>query len=320
MPAFTWHVSAASDQVISSNFADDTLAAINAIVNAGDGTLWGSPGLIHPGADGRFIVPPLTPGHYLLIGRAGENGAGELETLRSGMLYSGEVEFVLGDQDLSGIVLQFERGVSVSGRIVPPAGATPGELGRVRLGMKAADTRASFAPAPPAASIQADGTFRFDGIGPGTWRVTGVLPAGWSLRSAIVNGRDTLDAPLEVKSGQPVSDLRLTLTNRPTELTGTLSDAAGRPTSGYSMLAFSTDRSLWSAPRRVSGAVRLSSDGRYRIVGLPPGDYYLTAITDFDPVQLGDASFLESLITPSAKVTLGEGERKEFNLKIGGGS
>ena len=66
------------------------------------------------------------------------------------------------DQDLSGIVLQFERDVSVAGRVVPPA-----------------------------ASIRPDRTFRFDGIGPGTWRVTGVLPAGWSLRSAIVNGRDT---------------------------------------------------------------------------------------------------------------------------------
>jgi hypothetical protein len=36
-------------------------------------------------------------------------------------------------------------------------------------------------------------------------------------------------------------------------------------------------------------------------------------------VQLGDPSFLESLVSASAKVTLGEGERKDFNLKIGGG-
>ena len=85
------------------------------------------------------------------------------------------------------------------------------------------------------------------------------------------------------------------------------------------MLAFSTDRALWTVPRRVSGAVRLSSDGRYRIVGLPPGEYYVTAIIDFDPVQLADTSFLESLLSASAKVTLGESERKEFNLKTGGG-
>jgi len=177
----------------------------------------------------------------------------------------------------------------------------------------------TFAPTPPAASIQENGTYRFDGIGPGTYRVSGVFPGGWSLRSAIVNGRDTLDAPLAVKAGEPVSDLVVTLTDRPTELLGTLSDATGRLTSDYSILAFSTDKSLWSVPRRVSGAVRLSSDGRYRIVGLPPGEFYVSAITDFDPAQLRDPSFLESLIAASAKVTLAEGEKKEFNLRVGGG-
>lgn len=68
--------------------------------------------------------------------------------------------------------------------------------------------------------------------------------------------------------------------------------------------------------RRVSGAVRLSSDGRYRITGLPAGDYYLAAIVDFDPVQLGDPSFLESLIALSAKFTLSEGERKVQDLRL----
>src|SRR6185295_596869 len=118
-----------------------------AIVNAGERTLSGSPGLVRPAADGRFVVPPLTPGHYALVGRAGENGAPESAT----MLYSGEVEFFLNDQDLSGVVLQFERGVSVSGRVVPPAGATATDLARVRLGMRAADTLAAFGPAPPPA-------------------------------------------------------------------------------------------------------------------------------------------------------------------------
>jgi hypothetical protein len=286
-----------------------------AIVNAGTNSLGGSPGLIRPGPDGRFVLPPLTPGHYLLLGRAGETGAAETAY----MLYSAETEFFLNDQDLSGVVLQFACGVSVSGRIVPPAGVPDGDLARVRLGIRAADTRGAFAPAPPPASIQSDGTYRFDGVGPGAYRVTGVFPAGWTLRSAIVNGRDTLDAPLEVTSGQPVADLVLTLTNRPTELIGSLTDANGRPTSEYSMLAFSTDRSLWDVPRRTSGAVRLASDGGYRLVGLPPGEYYVTAITDFDPMQLSDVSFLEALIPLGAKVSLVEGERKEFNLRIGGG-
>ena len=143
-----------------------------AIVNAGDGTLWGSSGLIRPGPDGRFVVPPVTPGHYALVGRAGEAGAPETAS----MLYSGEVEFVVGEQDVSGVVLQFERGVGVAGTFVAPAGASAADLARVKLNLKAVDALASFAPQPPAASVQPDGKFQFDGIGAGHWRLSATLP------------------------------------------------------------------------------------------------------------------------------------------------
>jgi hypothetical protein len=286
-----------------------------AIVNAGDRTMWGSPGLIRPGADGRFVAPPLTPGHYAFVGRAGDAGA----PASAPTLYSGEVDFFVGDADVSGVILQFDRGVAVTGRLMLPGGSTPADFTRVRLGLAPVDSLASFGPAPPAATIQPDGAFKFDGIAAGKWRVTGSLPGGWSLRSAILDGHDTLDVPFDVGRGQALSGLVVTVTDRPTEISGTLRDAAGQLTSEYSMAAFSTDRSLWtSAPRRVSNAVRLSSDGRYRVVGLPPGEYYLSAISDFDPAQLGDPAFLESLISQSVKVTLGEGERRVQDLKIGG--
>jgi hypothetical protein len=284
-----------------------------AIVNAGAGVLWGSPGLVRPGPDGRFVVPPLTPGHYALVGRAGDTGGPE----GASMLYSGEVEFIVGEQDVTGVVLQFERGGGVAGMLVAPPGASAADLARVKLSLKAIDTLASFAPQPPAVSVQPDGTFQFDGIGAGHWRLSATLPAGWTLGSAMLDGRDTLDGSLAIAHTQPISGLRVTVTDRPTELSGQLTDASGHPTSEYSILAFATDRSLWtSAPRRVSGAVRLSSDGRYRITGLPAGDYYLAAIVDFDPVQLGDPSFLESLIGASAKFTLSDGERKTQDLHL----
>ena len=83
------------------------------------------------------------------------------------------------------------------------------------------------------------------------------------------------------------------------------------------MLAFTTERGLWTtSPRRVSGAARLSSDGHYRISGLPPGEYYLAAMKDFDPMQLDDPAFLESLVPLAVKVVIGEGERKVSDYQI----
>ncbi len=285
-----------------------------AVVNSSTGARIGSGGVIMPGPDGRFVLSALPPGQYTLMGRAAENGAGEGDA----MPYYAETEFVLTDQNIDGVVLQFERGVRVTGRIVPPAGALPADAANVRLGAVPVDSFASLVPTDVIATTRRDGTFVFDGVGPGKWRVTAAsLPAGWSLRSAILAGRDTLDLPFEVRLGEPIAGLTVAMTDQPTELTGTVLDASGQPTSEYAMLAFSSDRTLWTtSPRRVSSAARLSSDGRYRITGLPPGEYYLTVLTDVTVGQADDPSFLEALIPRAVKVVLAEGERKVQDYKI----
>ncbi len=284
-----------------------------AVVNTATGSRIGSGGVIMPGPDGRFTLSALPPGHYTLMGRAAENGSGEGDP----MPYFAETQFVLGDQNLSGLVLQFERGAAIEGRIVPPAGTRPGAAANVRLGATPVDSYASLVPTRVIATTRPDGTFIFDGVGPGKWRVTGAsLPPTWSLRSAVLDGRDTLDAPIEVRLGQPIADLTVTMTDRPTSITGTILDAAGQPTSEYSIVAFSTDRALWTVPRRVSSVSRLSSDGRFTITGLPPGEYYLAVSADLDPAQLSEASFLESLVSAAVRVTIAEGERKVQDYRI----
>lgn len=280
------------------------------VVNAGTGAriVAGSGGV----RDGRFTLSALPAGRYVLVGRAAENNAGETVE----MPYYAETEFVLTDQNLS-VTLQFERGTTIEGRIVPPAGAAPGAVESVRLGATPVDGYTAVVPARVVATTRPDGTFVFDGVGPGKWRVTAAsLPANWTLQSAVHDGRDTLDAPLDVRLGQPLTDLTVTMTDRPAVLTGTIFDATGQPTSEYSIVAFSTDRALWTSPRRVSSVTRLSSDGRFTITGLPPGEYYLAVSADLDPAHLGEASFLESLVSAAVKVAITEGERKVQDFRI----
>ena len=202
-----------------------------------------------PGPDGRFVLSALPPGRYTLMGRAAENGGGEGDP----MPYFA-AEFVLTDQNISGVVLQFERGVTVTGGLFRRRVPSPvvANVANVRLGATPVDSYASLVPAKVIATTRGDGTFVFDGMGPGKWRVTGAsLPAGWSLRSAVLGGRDTLDLPFEVRLGQPIAGLTVTMTDQPTEVTGIVLDASGRPTSEYSMLAFSAERAHWTiAPQR----------------------------------------------------------------------
>jgi hypothetical protein len=52
--------------------------------------------------------------------------------------------------------------------------------------------------------------------------------------------------------------------------------------------------------------------------GLPPGDYRIAATTDLVSRDLSDANSLARLTAASAPVTLALGEKKIFDMKIGG--
>jgi hypothetical protein len=54
--------------------------------------------------------------------------------------------------------------------------------------------------------------------------------------------------------------------------------------------------------------------------GLPPGDYFLAALTDVEPGDWQDASFLAQLVAASVRVTIAEGGQTVQDLRIGGGS
>ena len=285
------------------------------IANASAGSLYTSPGGVRPGADGRFTLPGLTPARWLLFGR-GTEAAGKTEQYP---LWA-ETEFTVEEQDVSGVVLRFMRGGVVSGRIAFRGEAAPPNPASVQLSLSPLPAIQGTASATAGVPAQADGSFRITDVAPGKYRLRVTGAGSWSLRSAILNGRDTLDVPLEIPPGENVDNLAVTLIDRPAEVTGTLFDQLGRPAPEYAVIVFSTDRAHWTtAPRRLSGVVKVASDGRFSVTGLPPGEYYLGVLTDADPTQLSDISFLEQLAGAAIRITLGEGERKVQDIKMAGG-
>ena len=137
------------------------------------------------------------------------------------------------------------------------------------------------------AGVNPDGTFTIVGVVPGRYTLMAMAVFGdqqWSVAQAIADGRNVIDQPLEVRAGQSISGVTVVMTDRRTELTCTVQDASGALTTAYPIAVVPADPAL----RRV-GSPRLptpdrpsTTDGRYVVTGLPPGDYLIFALADLD--------------------------------------
>jgi hypothetical protein len=139
---------------------------------------------------------------------------------------------------------------------------------------------------------------------------------GWRIKSAMWNGRDLMDLPLEVQPNQDVGGIIVTMTDQTTDLSGKLLNGAGAPAIGYSVIVFPTDRALWIQNARRIRLIQAGSDGTYRTTGLPAGTYYLGAVTDADSNDLADTEFLGELAAASLKITLTDGAKVVQDLRL----
>jgi len=103
----------------------------------------------------------------------------------------------------------------------------------------------------------------------------------------------------------------VTLTDARTELSGTLQTGESQPAMDYYMVAMSADRTMWRPRSRRVLSARPATDGRFVFAHLPAGEYLLIALTDLDPIELGDPAFLEQLAPAGVKVTRAEGRGRE---------
>ena len=305
--------------------------------------------------DGRFTLSDVAPGHYVITARAAPRPQGgrqgpasplsqmppQLLALLGGpsgastpMLWA-MAEVSVDGRDVTDLTLTLQPGMTVSGKVVFDGAAPPADLTKVRVNLNTLPTStspialaASMMLGSASASVEADGTFQMKGVMPDQYRIGAgsagmlfgaALPAGWVLKSAMLGARDVSDVPFDVKPNQDVTGLVVTFTDRPPELSGTVFDQAGRPAPGFPIVVFSTDRAYWTIGSRRVQQARPSTDGKYKLTGLPAGEYYVSAVTDLDPNDLADPVFLEQLAATSFKITLGDGEKKTTDLKLSGG-
>jgi hypothetical protein len=285
-------------------------------------------------AERTFRISNVAPGRYRIFARTfNAPGSGAMAISSGGArppsadtagVFWAESDVEIGGSDLTGVTLALQRAPGVTGRVAFASGsasppATDASGVRVTLTPVAESSRGSNGlSAPIAATTRADGAFEFPAVIPGAYRLDVSPSGGWWPRSAIVNGRDALDQSLDV-GATGIEGMAVTLSDRPASIAGTFTGPAGRPAPEHFIVVFASERAFWSPGSRRVVSVRPATDGGFEVRGLPPGSYQLAALTDLDPADLEDASFLESLVPSAVPVTLGEGERVVRDIRIAGG-
>ena len=110
------------------------------------------------------------------------------------------------------------------------------------------------------------------------------------------------------------------LTNKTTEVSGLVTNNRSEPVKDYTVVVFAKDRERWGYMSRYFQSSRPDQDGRFKITGLPAGQYYVIAVDYVEPGDATDPEFLERVRTKSMRFSLTDGEMKTMDLKVSGSS
>lgn len=270
---------------------------------------------VRPGhTDSRFTFGSLPPGLYTVAART--------RTASQGAMMWASADVSLSGGDPIQLTLTLQPAAIVGGRVTFEGTelAPPADLANVSVRFIDVGPRQNFA----GATVDSAGALTAPGIVPGRFMVRAAVPGGlpptgpaWTVRSVTVGGIDVTDRAFDISAGG-ASDLVVTFTSQISELSGTLTTAAGAEETDYFVIAMPADRTYWQPSSRRIVSTRPDGKGRYVLRGLPAGDYRIAVTTDLVPSDLQEISTLESLLPQSLPVTIATGERKTLNIKTAG--
>lgn len=254
--------------------------------------------------DGSFTIPHVTPGSYTLIAQ----GLGaDREAATAKITVAGE--------DISDLQLVALPWSTATGRIViDPAAAQAVAGASLSVATYPVESMMFFMQAPPV-KVGDDMTFTLKARA-GLMRVVLLgQPQGFDVRAVRAGSIDVTDTGVEFKPGEDLKNLEIELTNQVTTVSGLVSDSRGDAAKDYTVIVFSQDQSRWKPGSRYTKQAQPDQNGRFKVMALPPGDYYAIALDRIEGAwNTPDA--LDAL-RPGAKMfSLNEGETKTLDLKL----
>src|SRR5262249_55335371 len=121
------------------------------------------------------------------------------------------------------------------------------------------------------------------------------------------------------RADQPLTGVEIILSDRISQLSGTVTDDANRPVRGAHVIVFAADRDRWFSGSRFLRDAMTDEQGSYALSGLPFGTYYVGAISQ--PFAEGrdawqDPAFLTIQMSRAASLTISEGQRVTRSIRV----
>ena len=265
--------------------------------------------------EGRFSFMPQPPGTYRLTARRlSENREATLEFV--------SMPLTLTDTDVDDIVLTMKPTVTITGRVSFDGGIPPeipsGAL-TVRTQRPRRDPYSDVVTTM--GTVGPDLTFTLRHLaGELLLRPSGGLPGGWSLKAVLLGSEDITDAAREFRA-EDAGRIQIVLSNRWSELSGTVTADKPATSVGGTVVLFSEDRAVWFAESSRMHAARIDREGRFVMRGLRAGRYHVVALPpsvrwDFQQI---DKAALERYAAEGTSVTLGDDERRSVDLRLAAG-
>jgi hypothetical protein len=256
--------------------------------------------------DGAFTINNVAPGRYILRARGDDSEVPQFAAL----------PVTVNGSDIDDLTVVLSAGATISGALTFLPGSSPApDVTQFRMTAPSID-QSDFGPQSNA-RVDKDGHFTISGLSAGAHLIRpGGGSRSWILKSVTVGDRDVTDTPFQVRSGESLADVSVVFTDKQSEINGMLTTENGTPVPDYTVLAFPADASLWRPQARQIMIARPDQTGKYRIRGLPPGDYYLATVDPSEQGEWFEPAYLDEHRSGAARVILGDGDVKTNDFKV----
>jgi hypothetical protein len=256
-----------------------------------------------PNKDGTFEIPGVAPGRYVI----------QTIQTRPSTLRSASVLVDVQGKDVNGVVVTLTPRSDVRGRLRVDGATGPLPFATAGVTVRLSDRSGSGLFI--SMLVNEDGTFTAPDNGfAGDFDASLLgLTADYYLKAVVAGGKDVLDSGIHIE-GAASDTFEFVLAHHNGVVSGSVTNAQLQPVTG-AMVVFVPEEKLRGRADRYR-RVTTDSEGKFRVVSVPPGRYTAYAFDEVSFDAVYNAEFLIGYAGRGNEIVVSENQDRTANLRL----